>query len=207
MVDSLSTNPNALLHSRELLSMRDRWGWFLALGISMVALGSFAIGWSCVATLSVTAAWIFGFFLLAIGITEVINAFWIGRWSGLLLHLLLGILYTAVGLMILDQPESAAIQLTLLIAIFLMVTGIVRIVFAVTEQFPGRSWVLLNGGVTLMLGLLIYKQWPLSGLWVIGTFIGIDLIFNGWAWMMLAIVVRRHKPLEAGPVESSPVYN
>ena len=128
--------------------------------------------------------------MLASGIGEIIGSFWVGRWSGMVIHLLIGVLYSLVGMMIIDQPESAAIQITLIIAVFLMVAGAFRVVFAVSEQFPGRGWVLVNGAVTFMLGLFIYKQWPASGLWVIGLFIGIDLIFNGWAWVMLAVGLR-----------------
>jgi uncharacterized membrane protein HdeD (DUF308 family) len=109
----------------------------------------------------------------------------------MLLHLLVGVLYVLVGFIIIDQPLNAAIELTLLIAIFLMVSGIFRVVFAVAERFAGSGWVLLNGVVTFVLGLLIYKQWPASGLWVIGLFIGIDLIFNGWAWVALALGLRQ----------------
>ena len=90
--------------------------------------------------------------------------------------------------------------MTLIIAIFLIISGIFRIVSALSERFTGWGWVLLNGGVSLLLGLLIYKQWPLSGLWVIGLFVGIDLIFNGWAWIMLSLAMR--KP----PVSNSPQY-
>jgi uncharacterized membrane protein HdeD (DUF308 family) len=72
-----------------------------------------------------------------------------------------------------------------------MFSGVFRIVFALSERFAGWPWVLLNGAVTLMLGFLIYKQWPASGLWVIGLFVGIELIFNGWAWVMLALGLRR----------------
>jgi uncharacterized membrane protein HdeD (DUF308 family) len=175
----------------ELRVLREYWRWFLALGIVMVVLGTIAIGWSCLATITVAATWLFGFLLLASGIAEIIHSFWIGRWGGMLFHLLVGVLYALVGFLIIDQPENAAVQLTLLIAIFLMVGGIFRIVFAVSEQFAGWGWVLLNGAVTFILGLMIYKQWPASSLWVIGLFIGIDLIFNGWAWIMLALDLRR----------------
>jgi uncharacterized membrane protein HdeD (DUF308 family) len=175
----------------EQRSLRDYWGWFFVLGIAMAVLGTIAIGWACIATLTITAVWVFGFLLLAGGIAEVINSFWAGRWSGTLVHLLIGVLYTVVGFMIIDQPENSAIQLTLIIAIFLIVGGIFRIVFAISERFAGWGWVLLNGGVTLLLGILIYKQWPASGLWTIGLFVGIDLIFNGWAWIMLALGLRR----------------
>jgi uncharacterized membrane protein HdeD (DUF308 family) len=169
----------------EVQALRNYRVWFLILGIAMVVLGTFAISWACVAKITVAATWMFGFLLLASGIAEIVHSFWVGRWSGMLIHLLMGVLYTLVGFLIIDQPETAAVRLTLLIAIFLMVGGIFRIVFAVSERFTGFGWVLLNGAVTFMLGLLIYKEWPSSSLWVIGLFIGIELIFNGLAWIML----------------------
>jgi uncharacterized membrane protein HdeD (DUF308 family) len=175
----------------EELAELGRYGrWFLVLGIGMVLLGTFAIGWGCLAAFTVAATWLFGFLLLGSGIVEIINSFWMGRWSGMLFHLLIGVLYTMVGFLIIDQPESAAVQLTLLIAIFLMVGGIFRIVFAVSERFTGWNWVLLNGVITFLLGVMIYKQWPGSSLWVIGLFVGLDLIFNGIAWIMLWMGLR-----------------
>jgi uncharacterized membrane protein HdeD (DUF308 family) len=187
----MSTVIPAAIVVKELKALRDHWHWFLALGIAMVALGTFAISWACLATITVTATWLFGFLLLATGIGEIIHSFWIGRWSGMLFHLLMGVLYALVGFLILDQPETAAVQLTLLVAFFLMVSGIMRIVTALSERFMGYGWVAFNGVVTFFLGMLIYKQWPASSLWVIGMFIGIDLIMNGWAWIMLSLGVRR----------------
>lgn len=190
-MNGLSTTPIVDLIEHEKGLLRKYWKWFMALGVAMVVLGTIAISWSCIATITVAATWLFGFFLLAGGIGEIINSFWVGRWSGMLLHLLVGVMYTLVGFMVIDQPETAAVQLTLLIAIFLMVTGIFRVVFAVAERFSGSGWVMLNGVVTFILGLMIYKQWPASSLWVIGLFIGIDLIFNGWAWIMLSLGLRQ----------------
>jgi uncharacterized membrane protein HdeD (DUF308 family) len=183
--------PRFSASSPDLPALRDHWRWFLSLGIVMVVLGSIAIGWACVVSVTVAATWLIGFLLLASGITEIVNSFLAGRWSGMLVHLLTGILYAVVGIMIIDQPENSAIQLTLIIAIFLIVGGIFRIVMALSERFPGWGWVVLNGAVTLLLGLLIYKQWPASGLWAIGLFVGIDLIFNGWAWIMLSLGLRQ----------------
>jgi len=188
---TLSPNPNELLVRNEIETLRENRLWFLILGIAMVVIGTFAIGWACIATVTVTAVWLFGFLLLASGIAEIVHSFWIGRWSGMLVHLLIGVLYALVGFLVIDQPVNAAVQVTLLIAIFLMVGGLFRIVLSVSERFTGWGWVLLNGGVTFMLGLMIYKRWPGSSLWVIGLFIGIDLIFNGWAWIGLWLGLRR----------------
>ncbi len=177
--------------SAELKSMSRHWLLFLALGIAMVVFGSLAIGWSCLATITIAATMLLGFLLLAAGVAEVVSSFQAGRWSGTLLHVAIGVLYGVVGLMIIDDPELGAVQLTLMIAIFLVVSGLFRIAFALIERFPGRGWVLLNGGITTLLGMMIYKQWPESSLWVIGLFVGIELIFNGWTWIMLALGLRR----------------
>jgi uncharacterized membrane protein HdeD (DUF308 family) len=182
---------SVLTAADEVQALHKNWMWLLILGIAMVVAGVFAIGWACIATITVAATWVFGFLLLASGIAQIVNSFWVGRWSGMVAHLLIGVFYTLAGFMIIDQPETAAVSLTLLIAIFLMISGIFRIVIGVSERFTGWGWVLLNGGVTFLLGLMIYKQWPASSLWVIGLFVGIDLIFNGWAWIMLSLGVRR----------------
>jgi uncharacterized membrane protein HdeD (DUF308 family) len=79
----------------------------------------------------------------------------------------------------------------LIISIFLMIGGVFRAITALTHRFAGWGWVLLNGVVTGLLGLLIYKQWPGSGLWFIGLYIGIDLIMSGWAWIMLSLGLRK----------------
>jgi uncharacterized membrane protein HdeD (DUF308 family) len=188
-MNTLLPTANSPSLADELQRLRDNRFWFLALGIALVVFGIVAIGSACVATVAMT--WLFGFLLLAAGITEIVSSFWAGRWSGMLVHLLIGVLYTIVGFMILDHPQNSAIQLTLIIAIFLIVGGVFRIVFALSERFTGWGWVLLNGAVTLMLGMLVYKNWPESGLWVIGLFVGIEMIFNGWAWIMLAIGLRQ----------------
>ena len=179
----------------EVETLRNHWKWFLALGIGLVVLGTISLGCSILTTEVAVVA--FGFLMLAGGIAEIISAFWAGKWSGTLIHLLIGILYTIVGIMIIDSPLQSALQLTLLLAFFLVFSGILRIVFALSEQFTGWGWVLLNGAVTLLLGMLIYKQWPASGLWVIGLFIGIEMIFNGWAWVMLSLTLRPREEKKA----------
>ena len=184
---------------KELQQMHQYWRWYLVMGIGMIALGTFAISWSCIASLTITAVWLFGFLLVASGVTEIINSFFSGRWSGAMLHLLIGFLYAIVGIMVIDQPAEAAVGLTLMISVFLIIGGVFRMVFAIAERFTGWMWVLINGAVSLLAGMIIYKQLPESALWVIGLFIGIDLIFNGWTWVMLAFGARNLPPTEAAP--------
>jgi len=105
--------------------------------------------------------------------------------------LLSGVLYVVVGFMVLGNPAAGATVLTLLIALFFLIAGAFRIIVALTMRFPEWHWLLANGAITLLLGLLIWKQWPSSALWVIGLFIGIELIFTGSAWVMLSLAARR----------------
>jgi uncharacterized membrane protein HdeD (DUF308 family) len=192
-------NPQPFAHEMQMLS--DKWCWFLALGIAMVVLGTIAIGDAVVATEAATV--LFGFLLLAGGISEIVSSFWAGRWSATLVHLLIGILYTVVGLIIVDTPAESAIQLTLIFAFFLIFGGIFRVVYALSERFTGWGWVLLNGAVSLLLGLLVYKQWPYSGMWIIGLFVGIELIFNGWAWIMLSLGLKKNVPSSSSTTMTS----
>ena len=81
-------------------------------------------------------------------------------------------------------------MVALLVAACLLVGGILRVVLSVIERFDGWGWMLLNGVISVVLGVAICKQWPLSGLWVIGLFVGIDLLMSGTSWVMLALSVR-----------------
>ena len=100
----------------EVEALRNHWKWFLALGIGMVVLGTISLGCSVFTTVVAVVA--FGFLMIAGGVAEIISAFWAGKWSGTLIHLVIGILYTVVGVMIVDTPLESAEQLTLLLAFF-----------------------------------------------------------------------------------------
>lgn len=163
--------------------------WFLALGIILIILGIIALGRSIFVTL---ASMVFlGWILIIGGVVEAGQAFWQRQWGGFFLHLLGGVLYAIVGFMIVANPQTGAMALTLLIALFFLIAGSFRIIGSLTMRFPEWRWVLLNGIVTFLLGLLIWKQWPSSALWVIGLFIGIDLILTGWSWVMLSLTAKR----------------
>lgn len=173
----------------ELADHKREWWWFFLLGVGLIVFGVVALSCSFITT--VTIALLFGALLMVAGAAQVISAFWAHRWSGTLVHLLIGILYVVVGLLILDSPLESVVMLTLLLAGMLMVSGIFRIVSAMTLRFHEWGWTVLSGVVSLLLGMLIYKGWPDTGLFAIGLFIGIEMIFNGWMWVMLGLGLRR----------------
>jgi uncharacterized membrane protein HdeD (DUF308 family) len=169
----------------ELEAIRGQWAWLLGLGIVLVVVGTLAIGIPLVASLA-TALFI-GSLLLVGGIAECIGSFWTRDWSGFFLMLLMGILYIVVGLLFLNRPVTALETLTLLLACSLLVSGVFRIVGSLMYRFPHWGWILFGGVLNLVLGLLIWQQWPVSAFWVIGLFVGIDMIYSGWTWIMLAL--------------------
>lgn len=179
------------VYFRSLENLRRNWGWFLLLGIALIALGIAAIYASTATTL--VTVWFLGALLLASGIINIIYAFWAHKWSGFFLSLLVGIIYALLGLAFLNNPMIGALTLTLLLAAFFVVSGLFRIIYAVALRFEHWGWVVLSGIIALVLGALIYSQWPISGLWVIGLFIGIDLIFYGWTWVIISLAARNFR--------------
>jgi uncharacterized membrane protein HdeD (DUF308 family) len=170
--------------------MRHLWWLLLALGLVTIIVGLAAISYACMATLA--AVIVFGWLLLIAGITEVIHAVMVRNGRGFALHLLSAALYLLVGLYTLEDPARAALVFTLLIAASFFVGGVLRIITSIAVRFPAWPWVLLHGVVDLILGGIILSGWPSSSLWVIGLFVGIDLIFHGWAWVILALTVRTY---------------
>jgi len=109
---------------------------------------------------------------------------------GFFLHMIAGVLYLVAGLFMIQNPVEAALGLTILVAVCLLVGGIIRIVMSVFERFEGWGWVFVNGLVSVLLGAAIWRQWPLSGFWVIGLFVGIEMFLSGLSWLMLGLALR-----------------
>jgi uncharacterized membrane protein HdeD (DUF308 family) len=124
------------------------------------------------------------------GVAQIVSSFWAGRWTGFLLSVLIGILYVVVGGEMVARPFEAGLALTILVGSFLLVEGIFRVVAAMSLRMHHYGWILLNGVITALLGLMVLAEFPESGLWVIGLFVGIDLLFNGWTWVMLSLGLR-----------------
>jgi uncharacterized membrane protein HdeD (DUF308 family) len=164
------------------------WGWFLLFGICLVLLGAVAIVRSVAAT--VVSMLFFGWLLLIAAGIEIVQAIMVGKWAGLFQHWLSAALFGVLGALIVWRPVVTAEILTLLIGAFFLVAGIFQLVTPFVISLPEWGWHALNGLITLVLGVLILAQWPVSGLWVIGLFLGIELIFYGGAWIAVALRLR-----------------
>lgn len=179
-----------------LAELRKNWGWLLVLGMILVALGMIALLDSVLVTaISVIFC---GWVLVIAGVIETVQTIRHRRSGHLFLHALNAVLSIVVGIMLLLSPLAGAIALTLLLAAYFTVAGIFRMVTALSLRLPGWGWALFNGIVTLILGILIWMHWPATGLWVIGLFIGIDLLVVGWSQIMTAIAVRTPPKAQSG---------
>ena len=118
---------------------------------------------------------------------QITQAFLARQWSGLLLSLLLGVLYLVTGFICAARPESAPISISLWIAAFLLVAGLFRMLASLIIRFDEWKWVFFNGLITFILGISIYVGWPITGIWILGLFVGIDMILSGWSWLVLSL--------------------
>jgi len=172
-----------------LAELQRNRGWLFALGIGLFILGVIAIGASALTT--ILSVFLLGCLLLAGGVVQIAHAFSAHRWSGFFIHLFVGILYAITGLLMTVNPAAAGISITLIMAIFFLAEGTFRIIATLFARFPHWGWQLLSGIVTFLLGMLIWSQWPLSGLSIIGIFVGVSMIFNGWGLVMLAVALKK----------------
>jgi uncharacterized membrane protein HdeD (DUF308 family) len=183
---------NPMANPAFLAQLKKNWGWYLALGVGLALLGTLAVLFAFSSTM--LSVIYLGVFLVGFGIFEAIKAFKVDKWQGFFLHLFLGILYTVGGIFMIWHPIANAVSLTLLLAVFFVIAGITRIAVALMYNMPHKGWLILNGAVTLLLGGLIWYQWPVAGLWVIGTLLGIEMIFTGWTWIMLSLMSKKIEP-------------
>jgi len=164
-------------------------GWSMLWGILMFICGILAISLPLASSIGIIIllAWL----ILFAGISHLIFAFHSHSIGGFLWQILLALIYGAAAIYMLMNPLLGVLSLTLVLAVFLLVEGILELaLYFRIRQVRHAGWVLFDGIVTLILGILIWAQWPSSAVWVIGTLVGISLIFSGISRFMLSLAFR-----------------
>jgi uncharacterized membrane protein HdeD (DUF308 family) len=158
-------------------------------GILMLVCGILAIGSPLVAGMSVTV--IVGIMLLVGGIAQCFLAFQAGAFGEGLLIFIMGALTAVAGLYLFNQPLAGLASITIFLAAYFVVTGISELISAFQIR-PADGWglMLFNGIVTLLLGIMIWRQFPLSGAWAVGVLFGIKLVLGGWSLIFIGRAVR-----------------
>lgn len=172
-----------------LHELRRNWRWLLALGIALILIGAIAVVDSV--AVSVASMIVFGWVLLVAGIVQAVQAFRHRTSGHFLLHVINAVFSFIVGLILLRNSLAGLLVITLLLAAYFVVSGIFRIVAALAVRIHGSGWTLVEGIISLILGILVWAHWPTAALWVIGLFIGINLITTGCSQVMLALSLRR----------------
>ena len=174
----------------DVAPLRAKWGWIVALGVVYVVAGFIALG--SVAMATVASVLVVGVMMIIAGVCEIINAFQIKSWGKFLVWALLGVLYIVAGFMAFENPALAAVVLTLLLGASLFASGLLRIFLAFNMKHERPwIWVALSGVITLLLGLIILVHWPVNSVYILGLFLGIDLIIAGAGWIGLGFGLHR----------------
>jgi uncharacterized membrane protein HdeD (DUF308 family) len=125
-------------------------------------------------------------------IMHLLYAFHARGTKAVLLEVLLAIVYGWIGVYLLMHPLAGLVSLTLVLGIYLLIEGILEIVEAVwLRPHPGWGWILFDGVVSLILGAIVWRSWPFSSVWAIGTLVGISMLFSGITRLMLSFAARR----------------
>ncbi len=170
--------------------LKQNWGLLLTLGILLVILGTLGLG--MIVGLTFVSMIFFGIALIVGGMIQLLDTFNDKQWQGAIWHALIALLYLIAGGIVIYDPFLASTLITGLLGVVLIAIGIGRLIMSLMiRHSPGWMWPLFSAFIAIVLGLLILFQWPMSGLWIIGLFIAIELLVNGWTYILLALSIRR----------------
>jgi len=175
--------------SEGLDKIHDSWGWFVALGIALIALGVVCIMGDMTATLATVLA--LGWLLVIGAIVALVQAFRAYDWSGFWLYFLTALLRGVAGYVLIRYPGSGEVSITILLASLFIVGGIFRTVGAASLRFPSWGWAAFSGIVSFIVGFMLIYQLPTASLWFIGFLVGVDFIFDGISLIALGTAVKK----------------
>lgn len=154
--------------------------WSILLGVLLLIAGSIAIALPPLA--GIAAGFFFGWLLLIAGVAHLVYAWSVGGAGAVIWQFLIGVVYVVAALYMLVLPVAAMVTLTLVLAFYIVVSGIFElVVFARMRRLRGSVWFLVDGLVSLLFAGLLFFHWPWSSLWFIGTFVGISIVLSGIA--------------------------
>lgn len=177
----MAQNPSAVVRQASTLSIL--WG------ILLIALGVLAIASPMLAAVAVNV--VLSWLIVMAGVVHLAVAFHRREAGSILWRVLVGLAYVAFGIYLVAHPAIGVASLTLLLASLFLVEGILDIaLFFQVRGMRGSTWILTDGIITLLLGLMIYLRWPSSSAWAIGTLVGVSLVISGVTRVMFSVGLR-----------------
>ncbi len=165
-------------------------GWSVVLSILMIVAGILAIIVPPASGIAVTI--LVGWLMILCGAAHLVYAWHARSGGGLLWGILLGTVYIIAGGYLLLNPVAGLASLTLVLGAYLLVESILEFILSFqVRPLPGSGWLLVDGIVTLILAIMIWRAWPSSSLWAIGTLVGISMVFSGCARLTISLAARR----------------
>ena len=167
----------------------------IPLAVLLILCGMVALALPIISSWSVVL--VISWLIIMSGVIQLIHAFRSKGVGTILWKIVVAILYLVVGGYLLFHPLLGAAALTLMLAVFFVVEGAMDLVtYFRIRKVPGAGWIFFDGIVTLILGLLVWRHWPSSSLWVIGALVGISMISTGVTRLMIGLAARRRETLE-----------
>ena len=177
-------NENIIQH------VKQKANWFIVIGVILIILGCLALGYQFIAT--VFSVYFIGSLLFIAGVIQVIHAFNLKCFGQTALWAIMGILYIFIGVMSFLKPLAVSSALTLLISLLLTISGFSQIFVAMSNRnLPRWGWVVFSGIINIILGFMLITGWPYDSIWVLGMFLGIDLIFQGFAYITIGLALKK----------------
>ena len=179
------TGVRTRLRRFDVTTVRENRGWFFALGIGLILLGAAAILLPFAA--SVVTTLVLGWLMIVGGLFQGFHAIQNRRWAGWGWGLASALLYAIAGALLVAYPITGTLTLTLVLAAFFAASGFFKILRAVQHRtMPRWGWLLFDGLLSLVLGIMIVAGWPSTAVWALGLLVGIDLVFSGSSMLVIA---------------------
>jgi uncharacterized membrane protein HdeD (DUF308 family) len=161
----------------------------LVIGVLLTIFGVVAIALPSISTIF-AETW-FALILISSGFAKLVYATETRHQGGFIWKLLLSGLYIATGIMLFVNPLTGVLTLTLLLGSFLLTEGVFELILAFRlRPQQNWTWVLGDGIITLLLGAMVWFQWPFNAPWLIGTLVGVSVLFTGISRVGLSLNAR-----------------
>lgn len=171
-------------------AVKAKWGWFLFAGIVFIIAGLFAFMAPFMASLVVTVIVAVG--LVVVGVVQIFQAWSVQSWTGFIWQLVIGIVLLIGGLAVYFNPVASTFLLTLFVAAMFIAKGIFQIILGFRiKPNDAWGWIVAAGVIAIIVGVLIWMDYPLSGVYALGILAGISLIFTGWSYVAIALAAKR----------------
>jgi uncharacterized membrane protein HdeD (DUF308 family) len=165
-------------------------GFSIVLSVLLIVFGGLAILLPVETSLGVVI--VISWLLIISGVVQFVHAFRCKGVGSAIWRTLIAVVYFATGLYLQFNLRVGLAALTLCLILFFLAQGVIDILMYLgTPKRKASGWLLLEGAITVILAIMIWKHWPTGSLWVVGALVGINMMMNGVTRLMLTMAIRR----------------